>query len=57
MDFSEDLEEAANNNKHVMTYFHQNSCPYCSKLVEDNFHNASLVAKLQKDFDVIETNM
>lgn len=57
MDFSEDLEEAADNNKHVMIYFHQNGCPYCTKLVEDNFHNASLVAKLQKDFDVIETNM
>lgn len=57
MDFSQDLGEAADNNKHVMIYFHQNGCPYCAKLIEDNFHNTSLVAKLQKDFDVIETNM
>ena len=40
-----------------MIYFHQNGCPYCAKLVEDNFHNEDLVAKLQKNFDVIETNM
>ena len=57
MDFSEDLEEAADEDRHIMIYFHQNGCPYCAKLVEDNFHDEKLVAKLQKDFDVIETNM
>jgi len=57
MDFSEDLEEATDEDRHVMIYFHQNGCPYCAKLVEDNFHDEKLVAKLQKDFDVIETNM
>lgn len=57
MDFSEDLEEAADEGRHVMIYFHQNGCPYCAKLVEDNFHDKAIVAKLQKDFDVIETNM
>ena len=57
MDFAEDLEEATDENRHVMIYFHQNGCPYCAKLVEDNFHDKDLVAKLQKNFDVIETNM
>ena len=57
MDFSEDLEEAADENKHVMIYFHQDGCPYCAKLVQDNFHDEKLVAKLQKNFDTIETNM
>jgi thioredoxin-related protein len=57
MDFSEDLEEANDKGHHVMIYFHQNGCPYCAKLVKDNFHDKKLVAKLQKDFDVIEINM
>ncbi|MBC8494031.1 MAG: thioredoxin fold domain-containing protein [Candidatus Thioglobus sp.] len=57
MDFSEDLEEAADEGKHVMIYFHQDGCPYCAKLVQDNFHDKKLVAKLQKNFDTIETNM
>jgi thioredoxin-related protein len=57
MDFSEDLEEASDEGRHVMIYFHQNGCPYCAKLVEDNFHDKDIVAKLHKDFDVIETNM
>lgn len=57
MDFSEDLEEADDEGRHVMIYFHQNGCPYCAKLVEDNFHDNELVAKLKNSFDVIETNM
>ncbi|SMN15622.1 thioredoxin SoxW [uncultured Candidatus Thioglobus sp.] len=57
MDFSEDLEEAADEGKHVMIYFHQDGCQYCAKLVSDNFHDKNLVAKLQQNFDVIETNM
>ncbi|CAC9582570.1 hypothetical protein [uncultured Gammaproteobacteria bacterium] len=57
MDFSEDLEEAADEGRHVMIYFHQDGCPYCAKLVQDNFHDKDLVAKLQSNFDVIETNM
>lgn len=57
MDFSEDLEEANKNNRHIMIYFHQNGCPYCAKLVRDNFHDRALVTKLQKNFDAIEINM
>ena len=57
MDFSEDLEEATDEGRHVMIYFHQDGCPYCAKLVEDNFHDEKLIAKLQKNFDTIETNM
>ncbi|MBT3196808.1 MAG: thioredoxin fold domain-containing protein, partial [Gammaproteobacteria bacterium] len=57
MDLSEDLKEATNEDRHVMIYFHQNGCPYCAKLVEENFQNPSLVAKLKRNFDVIETNL
>lgn len=57
LDFAEDIEEAADEGRHVMIYFHQNGCPYCAKLVNDNFHNKLVVTKLKKDFDVIETNM
>ncbi|KAA0454065.1 MAG: thioredoxin fold domain-containing protein [Candidatus Thioglobus sp.] len=57
LDLSEDLEQAKQNNRHIMLYFHQNGCPYCAKLVRDNFHDKALVAKLQKNFDAIEINM
>jgi len=57
LDLSDDIAEASENNRHVMLYFHQDGCPYCAKLIKDNFHNKSLVAKLKKDFDTIETNI
>ena len=57
MDFSEDIVEATDENRHVMIYFHQSACPYCAKLVEDNFNDEALVAKLKANFDSIETNM
>lgn len=57
LDLSEDIQEASDENRHAMVYFHQNGCPYCSKLVKDNFTNPNILNKLNKDFDVIETNM
>jgi thioredoxin-related protein len=57
LDFTEDLDEANESGRHVMIYFHQNGCPYCAKLVKDNFHNKELAEILKKNFDVIETNM
>lgn len=57
LDFADDLEEAADANKHVMIYFHQNGCPYCAKLVAENFHDNGLVSKLKQHFDTIEINM
>ena len=57
LDFSDDLDEASDENRHVMVYFHQNGCPYCAKLVKENFHNPKLVKILKENFDVIETNM
>lgn len=57
LDLSEDVQDAIDSNRHVLVYFHQNGCPYCAKLVEDNFTNDEVVKRLKKDFDVIETNM
>ena len=57
MEFIDDLEEASDEDRHVMIYFWQNGCPYCAKLVEHNFHDDALVEKLTGHFDVIETNM
>jgi thioredoxin-related protein len=57
LDFAEDTQESAENNKHLILYFHQDGCPYCAKLVEENFTDKKLVAKIRKDFDIIDINM
>jgi len=57
LDFSDDISEAKDANRHVLIYFHQDGCPYCAKTVEENFANEKIVSKLKPNFDVIEINM
>ena len=52
LDLNEDIDEAAVNNKRLMLYFYQDGCPYCKKLLEDNFGQRKIAEKTQKYFDV-----
>ena len=40
-----------------MLYFYQDGCPYCAKLLRDNFSQQSIVQKTRKYLDVIAVNM
>lgn len=57
LDFAGDIEEAAENNKRVLLIFHQNNCPYCAELVEQNLSQKNIEAKIKKHFDVVALNM
>ena len=57
LEFEEDVAEAAANNKRLMIYFSQEGCPYCAKLVEENFANPATEAFVRKHFDGITINM
>lgn len=57
LDIYEDIADAADNNKRVMLYFYQDGCPYCKKLLEDNFGQRAISDKTQKYFDVVAINI
>lgn len=57
LDIREDVEEAENKDKRVLLYFYQDGCPYCAKLIRDNFGQRAIAEKTQKHFDVIAINM
>jgi len=57
LDLFEDIEEAADNNKRLMVYYYQDGCPYCKKLLEDNFGQRDISEKTQKYFDVVAINL
>jgi len=57
LDLAEDIEEAAENNKRLLLYFHQEGCPYCSRMIKENFTETHNLAYVQKHFDVVEINM
>jgi thioredoxin-related protein len=57
LDFEEDVQEAAERKKRVMLYFHQDGCPYCSKLVNDNFRQTDIIKTMQASLESIAINM
>ncbi len=57
LDFREDIADAAKQNKRLMVYFHQDGCPYCTKLVTTNFTQKSIVDKMRKGIVAVEINM
>lgn len=57
LDIREDIEEAAAGKKRVLLYFYQDGCPYCEKLLRDNFSDREIASYSQEKFDVIAINM
>lgn len=53
MDFREDAADASIAGKHLLLFFHVAGCPYCKKMLHDNFEQGENAEILQKDFDVI----
>jgi len=56
-DFREDVEEARKANKHVLLFLHLDECPYCARMLQENFVEGDNRAFLQKHFDVIGVNV
>jgi len=57
LNIQDDIDEATESGKRVMVYFHQNGCPYCAKLVNDNFKDKRTVDYMAKHFDAVDINM
>ena len=57
LDLREDLREATAEGKRVLLYFYQDGCPYCAKLLRDNFGQREIAEKTRANFDVIAINL
>lgn len=57
LDLPEDVAELASQNKRLVIYFYQNGCPYCAKLVEDNFGNEEFQGYFRSRFELLDLNM
>ena len=57
LEFEDDVAEAAEAGRRVMLYFHQDGCPYCARLVEENFTDPEVKAFIIEKFDGITLNM
>lgn len=57
LELEADVEEAAADGKRVMLYFYQDGCPYCLKLIKDNFGRDDIASYTQTHFDTIALNL
>jgi thioredoxin-related protein len=57
LEFEEDVNEATAAGRRVMLYFHQDGCPYCARLVEENFADPELKTYIIDHFDGIALNL
>ncbi len=57
LDLRQDVREAAAAGRRVMLYFYQDGCPYCKKLMEDNFGQRAIAEKTRRHFDVVAVNI
>lgn len=57
LDIAEDVGEAAGADRHVILFMEMNGCPYCYKMIEENFRNAPYRDFIQQHFDVIPLNV
>jgi len=57
LDISEDVAEAAKNNKHLMIFVDLSGCPYCAKMLKESFESEPIKSYIIKHFDVIHISM
>lgn len=57
LDFQNDIEEARRRDKHVMALLHLDECPYCARMLEENFINGDARKFIETNFDVIAINI
>jgi thioredoxin-related protein len=57
LDIAEDVDDAAAHDKHVILFLEMNGCPYCYKMIEENFKGSDYSDFIQQRFDVIALNI
>lgn len=57
LDIREDVTDAAVEDKRLILYFYQDGCPYCAKLLRENFAGRATVELVRERFDLIAINL
>jgi len=57
MNFPDDVEEAKAAGKHVLVFLRLEECPYCARMLKENFEQGPAKEYIQKNFDVIAVNI
>lgn len=53
LEFDKDIEEARATGKHVLVFMHLEECPYCDRMLEENFTSGETREFIEANFEVI----
>jgi thioredoxin-related protein len=57
LDIQDDVDEAAEADKHVILFFQLNDCPYCDRMLSESFEPEAFASYIQQHFDTIAINV
>lgn len=57
LDIGEDLADATASGRQLVLYFYQDGCPYCAKLLRENFADREIATYTREHFDVVPINI
>ncbi len=57
LEIADDVDEAADEGRHVLLFFQLNDCPYCDRMLEESFEAEPMTAYIQQHFDTIAINV
>ncbi len=57
LEIQDDVDEAAEENKHVLLFFQLNGCPYCDRMLRESFETEPLTGYIKQHFDTIAINV
>jgi thioredoxin-related protein len=57
LDFRQDVAEARKHGRQVMVFLHLDNCPWCARMLEENFVRGDNHDLMRRHFDVIAVNV
>jgi thioredoxin-related protein len=57
LDIKDDVRAAKKANHHILLFFHLDECPYCARVLDENFRRGKSKTFMQKHFDAIAINV
>lgn len=57
IDFNQIAKETKESKKSVMVFFHTEDCPYCKKMIAEEFENRIVRDRIDKEFYFVDINL
>lgn len=57
LEFDLEVSEASNNGKQVIAFLHLDECPYCVRMLDENFRSGESRTFIEKNFNVVGVNI